>query len=54
MIVTIPRSYESRRLQLQRQQLCTEEEADYEDLGDYDYDEVRARLRRNLLHTKED
>ena len=28
VIVTTPRSYESRRLQLRRQQLCTEEEVD--------------------------
>ena len=28
VIVTTPRSYKSFRLQLQRQQLCTEEEAD--------------------------
>ena len=31
VVVTTPRSYESRRLQLQRQRLCTEEEADKED-----------------------
>ena len=54
MIFTTPRSYESRRLRLRRQQLCTEEEADYEDLGDQDYNEVRAWLRRNILQTKED
>ena len=28
VIVTTPRSYKSRRSQLRRQQLCTEEEAD--------------------------
>ena len=54
VIFTTPRSYDARRLRLWQQQLCTEEEADYEDLGDYDYNEVRARLRWNLLQTEED
>ena len=34
VIVTTPRSYESCRSKLRRQQLCMEEEAYYEDLGD--------------------
>ena len=54
MIVTTPRSYESRPLRLRQQQLFTEVEANYEDLGYYDYNEVRARLRQNLLQTEED
>ena len=34
VIVATPRSYKSRRLRLRQQKLCTEVEADYEDLGD--------------------
>ena len=42
VIVTTPRSYESRRFQLRRQWLCTDEKAELEDEGDWDYDKVRV------------